>query len=311
VKKQIVAQRTIEKRTRQIEQIQKQLNMPIKLSKSITDAIEKLNKETAIISTKIITPVRDLTLYSQRILKKMEEASAIYTKSLMEMARRAQIVAEQVKQITDSPNYIEFYENYGWLDWLPAGSFLKLYVEYQKGKFSFLDNFNQWLSNQEQSKIILKRTLIPKVIIRRQRYIKNIFALHRKGNWTSSIPLALIQIEGVIRDLGVLIGYLENKVNPEYLLGQPRQKASFREIIIALFGKTKKIKRMTITQPLKKLLTDKIYTSDIRHSILHGTNLNYEDPIFSAHLIAILFSLSKKASTVETASHVKPYWEGK
>ena len=164
------------------------------------------------------------------------------------------------------------------------------------------------LNKEEAFEVILKEILASKIFIRRRRYIENLFKLHKDSNYISSIPLSLIQIEGVVRDLGVLKGYLENKENPEYTISS-NKKAPFWDIVRALFGENAKIYGAKVRKPLTENLTGKIYKKDIRHSILHGNKLNYEDDMLSAHLIATLVSLSSEAKKLESTSKVKPYWE--
>ncbi len=315
-KETIISQAMMEefrKRAEQIYRIRKELYMPINLPKSFLLTMQKLSEEAAIISKHMAEPLRNMALFSQQIQKQINAISAVYNESFMRMAENAQIMTERIRkeiQMMESPEFLKFHEEYGWLDWIPANTFMKLYVEYRKGKFSFLEDFNKWLKDENGLKTVLKEALTSKVTMRREKYIKNIFNLHKENNCISSIPLALIQIEGIIRDFGVLKGYLENKENPMCLFKNPKQRAIFEEIVINLFGeKEKMMGEKEVAQPLKKLLTKKIYTEDIRHSILHGNKLNYDDPILSAHLIAILVSLANKATKIQTESKIKPYWE--
>lgn len=285
----------------------------IQLSKSVQTGMERLNKEAEVISKYMIKPFQDLALFSQEIQKQLKLIFETYNRAFSDMAKTAQIVAAAITkqiEIMEQPEFLLFHEEWGWLEWLPLDTFFKLYIEYHQGKFHFLEDFNKWLNNDTGSKKLLLETLCSKVSVRRQRYIENLFNLHRTGNYISSIPLALIQIEGIIRDLGVLKGYLRNEENPEFVAKSlSNKKAPFGEIVIALFGKSQNLIRKEVEQPLSKHLIEKVYSKDIRHSVLHGNNLNYEDPILSAHLIATLLSLANNALEIEKESKVKPYWE--
>lgn len=298
-----------------IEQNKRLRQMYLQLSEPTLHIMERLGKEAADISRYTIKPLRDMTVFVKRVQNQVKAISQTYNRVLSEMAKSARPIMKTVEKLMEIANQSEFfifYENWGWLEWIPVKVFFTLYFDYKAGKFQFLQDFDKWLAEEAGSKALLEKCLQSKVHIRRQRYIENIFALHRDGNHISSIPLALIQIEGIVRDLGVLKGYLRNEENPQYIvnpINKANKKASFGGIVIDLFGQTDKFLGKELQSPLTKHLTQKVYVGDLRHAILHGNKLDYEDPMLSAHLIATLVSLTSKAMKIETTSKIKPYWE--
>jgi len=87
-----------------------------------------------------------------------------------------------------------------------------------------------------------------------------------------------------------------------------KNKAPFGGICVELFGDKEKILTKEVKQPLTKKLQDEIYSKDLRHSIMHGNYVGYEDEVLSANLIAVIVSLSFKAVEIERISKINPYW---
>jgi hypothetical protein len=240
----------------------------------------------------------------------------LYTK-LFPILEFQQHILEEIETMKE-PSYLEFYEKYGWLDWMAWDAFMSLYYEYKEGKDSFLDDFYKYLSEPEAIKEITELLESSKVCSRRMKILRKILEFHVNGDYTVSIPLAIIQIEGIIRDLAVLNGILENKDNPQYRIVDEKYKldkkgnkikVSFAELCIELFGNKEKIIVKEISHPVTKKLTEEIYTPDIRHPIIHGNAVDYEDRILSCHLIAIIISLANRAVDIERKSQIVPYWE--
>jgi len=248
--------------------------------------------------------------------------SSIYNRIFnSDLTRIASYLAELQNQlkICEEPEFLEFYEKYGWLDWLVAGTFMKLYYKHKSGNVTFLQNFCEILYDEKGAKETRNWMLDSSIFLRRERYISKIIQFHTSRDFSASIPLALIQMEGIIRDLAVLKGIIENKENSEYLIDAQGEyikdkherptKGRFGYLVIRLFGEKTQLLHKDVKQPLTKKLKGDIYTHDVRHPILHGTKLDYEDEMLSANLIAVLLSLSHKAREIEPNRVVTPYWE--
>lgn len=211
------------------------------------------------------------------------------------------------------PEYMKFYKKHGWLLDLITNETLVIIMNLTDKHFEdgisipeLLEGLDEIFHTEEGLKFVLDK--IPKVIQRRKQYIQNVVELHKNNNYTSSIPLALIQIDGIVRDFSVLKGYLENEENPERL-AQNGKRAYFKDIVAALFKEKKFLMSMEIKQPLTRVLREELYTKNIRHSIIHGNNLAYEDSILSTRLIAVLITLAQKLPGIEKTSKIKPYWK--
>lgn len=282
-----------------ITEINKKIDELRELTKSTKLAIEQLNNQIRF----AIQPIQNLKLKMQNLYELISET---YIKVFSEISYKLKIISELFTKEIESSEFIEFYESWGWLNWLPI---FGLYYEYKNGNFSFLEDFNKLLlSNDKFYEGLLNEVLYSKIYVRRKKFIEKILNCHKAKDFICSIPLALIQIEGVVRDLGVLKGCLENKENPR-CCPTTKKEVNFGKLVIDLFGEYAELGKKKVKEPLKRVLRDKIYTCNLRHSIIHGNKIDYEDPILSAHLIAVLISLAHKAKEIENSSNVKPYWE--
>lgn len=274
------------------------------MSPSIYNSIKRLTKQTKAFS-EIKPSLQDLTDMANQAHYHMKLMADVYlnawTDRITHSEFTGQSVIKEMQRIETQKEFSPFFEDSGWIEELVSLKvFVQLYFEWKNDPtaFGYLEWFNTSIKNYRNE--IFTETLESKIFRRRKEYIRNILKLHIIENYISSIPLALIQIEGVVRDLGVLKKCLKNKENP---------KGDLMKVLKTLFGEKKKLVKIEVKEPLTKEIGEEIYTKDIRHSILHGNNLDYEDPILSAHLIAVLVTLSCKAQKIESESKIVPYWE--
>lgn len=271
-----------------------------KLSGSLIESLHQAQKVA-----NRIKPILPYSRYVEKIYPLLEN----HLKYTQKMVEEFTIMQDQ--------KYLQFYEEYGWLDWMAWRSAMSLYYKYKAGKDTFLEEFNNYLKDNDNIDTVASMILKYNVLSRRDKYILKILGSHKNGDYICSIPLGIIQIEGIIRDLGVLRGVLENTKNPEYRIQNGRyklnekgkkNKAPFGGICVELFGDKEKILTKEVKQPLTKKLKDEIYSKDLRHSIMHGNYVGYEDEVLSANLIAVIVSLSFKAVEIERISKINPYW---
>ena len=135
-----------------------------------------------------------------------------------------------------------------------------------------------------------------KLISKREHIISTAITHHKNGDYISSIPLLLSQIEGVLWDYGVEKNKIKNEFNSRTIIDgngkeildentkKPKQ-ANLQLLLTLVFeGKSK----------FKEQLRDNVYTPNFRNPILHGREISYADEQRSVWLLLLLFTLIGK-----------------
>lgn len=260
--------------------------MPDELIKQmIRVKMDKVMKNIPLIHANIGAQLEALTLPYKRIQAVMDSFSA-----------RTQMIFEVLKNI-DGDGFEEFYEEFRWIESLPLPYAMELKDKLKEGrKEAVWDEFIKDFKNDEVIKEILEQVNKNKLISKREHIISTAITHHKNGDYISSIPLLLSQIEGVLWDYGVEKNKIKNEFNSRTIIDgngkeildentkKPKQ-ANLQLLLTLVFeGKSK----------FKEQLRDNVYTPNFRNPILHGREISYADEQRSVWLLLLLFTLIGK-----------------
>ena len=132
---------------------------------------------------------------------------------------------------------------------------------------------------------------------RRKKILNKCLEHHRNGDYISSVPLLLTQIEGILWDYAIKKGKIENLPNGKKLLdangkeilgkkGKPIE-AQFDQIVKFAFQGD---------SAFKKYATNSVYNHSFRHPILHGRQTEYASEQRSAMLLLMLLVINDQTN---------------
>ena len=259
----------------------------------IKEIIENFQKQ-------ISTPIRPLHLFDEQFQRQIE----LMTEPIRRIQLLSQVITTSLRPLIefmknfDYEGWEEFLEEFGWIEAISMS-----YASELKEKLKQYDKEEVWrqliddFKNEDLLNELIGEIKSNNLISKREKILSKAIYHHKHGDYISSIPLLLAQIEGTLWDIGIEKGLIENKPNSTNLIdkkgnlildknknGKPI-KCSLGELIIKLFGNTSKFGEHIKTN---------VYSKDFRHPILHGREINYGDEQRSTMLLLMLFVLLEK-----------------
>ena len=249
------------------------------------DSVNKATRGIALIQVGMAAQLEALTLPYKRI-QAVVDSFAISTKILTEALRNI-----------DTHGFEEFYKEFGWIEALPIPYAMELKDKLREGgKEAVWNEFvNDFKSNEVVNEIL--EQIDRNTLISQRKHILSVAIIHHKnGDYISSIPLLLSQIEGILWDYGVAKKKIKDEFNSKILIDAsgmeiiesktaPPKQANLQLLLTLIFDGESKF---------KEHLRDNVYTPNFRNPILHGREINYADEQRSVWLLLLLFTLTDK-----------------
>ncbi|MBN2101988.1 MAG: hypothetical protein JW716_03905 [Candidatus Aenigmarchaeota archaeon] len=259
------------------------------------DQINKIMKE---LHDKISISLAPIQLFNLQFQAQMEAL----TEPFKRMQLLSQSIAQSLKPLTeiaknfDFKGWEEFLKEFGWIEAISMS-----YASELKDKLKASGKEEVWkqlISDFEDDKLLnelISKVRTDKIIKAREKILEKAIQHHKNKDYISSIPLLLSQIEGILWDIGINQGLIENKFNSKNLIdvkgnlilgknGKPIE-CSLGELIIKIFNNSSKFGEHTKSN---------VYSKDFRHPILHGREINYDNEQRSTMLLLMLFVLIEK-----------------
>lgn len=196
---------------------------------------------------------------------------------------------EKVNELKD------LYEEVGWIEFLPFPYLFELNEIYETKKIEGVyeklkEDFGTDISSDFEPMFDSKD-----FVVKRKELINNAINKHENTDYISSIPLLLIQIEGLIWDYGQNKGLVENSFNSKIKINKINGKIvvnkngeainwSFNDLVKELFDESK----------FHEKVKNDIYSPSLRHKIIHGRECEYSNELTSLLLIILLFVILER-----------------
>lgn len=182
---------------------------------------------------------------------------------------------DKIKELKD------LYEEIGWIEFLPLPYLFELNEIYETEKIDGVykklqEDFGTDISSDFETMLDSKD-----FVVKRKELINNAINKHEKSDYISSIPLLLIQIEGLTWDYGQHKGLVKDSENSEELTFKPKYKSKLKSLFEEIFGESK----------LSEHFKDGVYVKNLRHKIIHGRECEYSNELTSLLLIILLFTI--------------------
>ncbi len=242
--------------------------------------------------------IRPLHLFNEQFQRQIE----LMTEPIRRIQILSQVIITSLRPLTefmknfDYEGWEEFLDEFGWIEAISISyaSELKEKLK-QHGKEEVWRQLIDDFKNEDLLTELIREIKSNSLISKRKKILSKAIYHHKRGDYISSIPLLLAQIEGILWDMGIEEGLIENKPNSTNLIdkkgnlildknGKPI-KCSLGELIIKLFDNTSKFGGHIKTN---------VYSKDFRHPILHGREINYGEEQRSTMLLLMLFVLLEK-----------------
>ncbi len=201
-------------------------------------------------------------------------------------------IAKIIEITEKSEKFDDFYEEFGWLEVISLSYASELEnILISEGKEKVWEELNENIIKNVYDDRFLEVNLIRK----RKHIISKALEHHINKDYISSIPLLLSQIEGIIWDLGVYKKFVEDKPNSNYKIedngnyaldiNDEKVKWRLGEILKYMFGKDSKLVEHS---------EKNVYSRKLRHPILHGRKIDYNDEQTSTSLLWFLITIVYK-----------------
>ncbi len=267
--------------------------------------IEAMNSRMNLLFSNLKRATFPLQIFSQRLsatFEIMQEAGKKFEKKISEN------------------EFQEFYAQYGWITFVSIPTFFNdWYTRFKEGDNSFFDELCNITKSKGGIKELKQKLLESKTLSRRIKIFEDILIAHKNEKHNLSIPSLFAQIEGIIWDMAILKGIVENKENSriKFKNGKPdkyidkngnqqNKITDIHELTSDIFKK--EINRLP--NAWSKHISNYLYIKDRRHGILHGRIIDYaNDKKLSSLLLITVYSLINKIKDIESQSKIKPYWE--
>jgi len=253
------------------------------------DSFDYTRKLTETFQKQISESLKGIQLFTEQFYKQIE----IAVEPIIRIQILSQEITNSLKPLTELINsdfakWEDSLNRFGWIETISMSYVISGKEEvWKKSILDFKD-----------SKVLavgVQKIRSNPIISRRERILLRAIKHHRDGDYISSIPLLLTQIEGIFWDMGTKMKFIENKYNSKKLIdekgnflldkyGKPIE-CSLGGLITKLFDSTSKF---------GKYAKNEVYTKDFRHPILHGREINYDNEQRSAMLLLMLYVLLNK-----------------
>ncbi len=204
-----------------------------------------------------------------------------------------------IKKIYEHEDFAEF------LILIFEGLFEDLSENKEFVKGSKLDSLSRSLSNPDEIAELKSKIRANELANKRAHLLFNALDLHLSKNYIASIPLLLSQIEGLIWDYGVYKKRVDDAPNSKAKLDSDgkiefNNKGNvvvfgFSELLVKLFGDSSKLKQHIKTRHNNEKEKDTgIYSTELRHPILHGRKIDYDTERNATILLIVLMAVLEK-----------------
>jgi len=214
------------------------------MAKMVDSLNEKIDRQTSgilrIIENATLPGTAILNAYSHIAQHNLaiDRLSPLFAKILADTERFVQAVG------TD---WDDFFEEFGWLETMSLSYAIMLKRKFHAGgKDKVWEELMGFFGSEADKEYILTNVESCVLISPRIRIIGKALDHHKSGDYISSIPLLLTQVEGMLWDYAVFTGYISGESNSRVMLdvkGKPlknregrHREAGTREVLRHLFG---------------------------------------------------------------------------
>lgn len=271
---------------------------PLMLTPVFADELNETGDTLRRVGQQVTEAMKPLQLFSKDFAeqcRKLSDPLIRFQQIAQEIGKSFWKVSNLFSRI-DFEGWEKFEQKFGWIEFLSLGYALGLKDKFrQRGD---KEVWNQLISDFRNTtslkEYILKSIEQNKLVNRRKQILARAFEHHTNGDFVSSIPLLLSQIEGILWDMGVQQGIIENEYNSRNLLdgsgnlilknGKP-VGCVLEELTRRLFDPNSRFGEQ---------VRGEVYTRHFRHPVLHGRKVDYANEEHSTMLILMVWVLLEK-----------------
>lgn len=272
-------------------------------TQSFRSLIENISRPYSILSVNNFVALNNLAMFDS--IQRVINSSLLPIQRLQEQMNLFNSIQFNIfDNILKDPVTKEYLDEFGWIEAFGYGYHWFLSSNYSKEKSRVWAILLEDLKDEELTSKQLNKLTANPVFSPRMRIIKRAVEAHKGGDYVISIPLLLMQIEGVLWDYGVKKKIIEDAYNSKKRIDQNGS------VILRSDGKPNEATIQFLLSQLchggsnfQNHMNEKVYSTDFRHPVLHGRLLNYDEEERSALLLLTLYSLEKlMASDFEIVS---------
>lgn len=249
-------------------------------SQEVRDIVEQKFK---LITEPLVAFAKLMQEYQANLAFRMMDFMVKYQEAINRSISQLAEAFCELSKFLEEPEFKDF--EYNWLIFLPFDVMRQLYEMHKMGKDNevkqlllqaskdkeYLDRFNGEMNASELFK--------PRIAI-----IQDAINAHKAGKYSLSIPVFLAQIEGVLWD------YAEKQ---SIATGTEITKKSGSKAKVTSAKPLVKDTRLRelISENVANYFLERVYTKDLRHSVLHGRNIGYNREENSMNLLLFIRAL--------------------
>lgn len=259
-----------------------------------------IKKQNQYLENVISTQLKTLQVLTPNWINQLEAMTKPF-KQAQELAQSLSKIWTPIMesiQNFDIEGFREFQKEFGWMELITMSYAMELKNKLKEGnKEAVWQKLNSDFGDSEFLNEFIEEMKKKDLFRKRIKIISKALEHHKNRDYISSIPLLLSQTEGIIWDLGIKEGLIENKDNSKILIDKKGNvildknnkpiESDLGNLLIKLFGNKSK---------LKEHASKNVYSKDLRHPILHGRKIDYDNQDTSTMLIIVLFMLMEKTN---------------
>ena len=270
------------------------LTKSLKINKSFV----KLITDQAKMREKIILP----TINLQEIIPKLDYSKLVskidYSKLMPDYSRMFKGIFDAVGNL-NLASAKKFQDKFPWLDFLSIGLGLKLgdVLEKESEKKVFEELFKVSCEEEFEEYFIVSLKNIP-CLEKRLKIISEGYKQHKGKNFISSVSILSPQIEGIIWDIGVFEGVVQDEINSRkiidkkgrviYKIRNKNIEWDLKHLILHLFGNE---------DPQTKYYYEVLYSS-LRSPIAHGRETDFDKLENSVTCLLLIMAMIEKIKEI-------------
>ncbi len=246
-------------------------------------------------TSKIEEEVKELRNDSKQSEDGIKESLNRINCYMVGITKNLEEVAFGIRNKANRKSFKELCEEWDWLEEISLKYFFELQNALEiNGKEEVTKKLKNDINNVGFLKELEKEISENEFLKRRSHIILKAVERHKKGDYISSIPLLLAQIEGIFWDMGQAKGFVEKGENStrkidkngNFILNKKKEpeKWQLRELAKELFGNHSKLATKS----------SEIYSERLRHMVLHGRKTDYDNDLNSTILVLMLLMLLQK-----------------